>query len=237
MIIKTEGLVLKCFPYSDTSLIAKVFTRQQGLVSFLIPGGRNSKNRTGNLLQPTHLVAFEMYWREQRNFQKLNDCRALTIYKSLFTDFSRKAIALFICEILAASLPEKEQNEELFNFVLYSMQELDEAEHIPAIYPSVFLLSMSNVLGFYPSTIMPEESTYFDMENGAFVSSGTHLLDKGTSASLKQLLEAHSSGNSYLPVSSEKRADLLHGLLDYYRWHVPGFKQVRSPELLHLLLA
>lgn len=89
--------------------------------------GRNSRNRTGNLMQPTQLLELDMYWKEQSNFQKIKECRALTIYSGLYADFSRKAIALFMCEVLSALLEEKEQNEELFNFVQYSLQELDEA--------------------------------------------------------------------------------------------------------------
>lgn len=237
MLIKAEGLVLKCFPYSDTSLIAKIFTREHGLVSIIVPGGRNSRNRTGNLMQPTQLLELDMYWKEQSNFQKIKECRALTIYSGLYADFSRKAIALFMCEVLSALLEEKEQNEELFNFVQYSLQELDEAPHVPALYPSVFLLSLSNVLGFYPSNGDGETGNLFDLENGVFTAGGSHTLSSSTSSALRSLLSAHQSGLPYPVPDSETRTALLQGLIDYFRWHFPGFRQVKTPGLLHILLA
>jgi DNA repair protein RecO (recombination protein O) len=237
MVIKAEGLVLKCFPYSDSSLIARVFTRQHGLVSFMIPGGRNNRNKSGNLLQPTHLLAFEMYWKEQSNFQKLKECRALTIYSELYNDFSRKAIALFMCEVLSSLLEEKEQNEELFNFMQYSLQELDVAKEVSALYPSIFLLSLSNVLGFYPAVSTTGDGDFFDVENGVFTESGVHTLNPASSRAMKALLTAHYHGQPYPVTAKDNRTELLQGLLEYYRWHIAGFRQMKSPELLHILLA
>ena len=38
---KTEGIVLQSVRYGDTSLIVKVFTRKQGLKSYMLKGAFN----------------------------------------------------------------------------------------------------------------------------------------------------------------------------------------------------
>ena len=48
MLLSTPGLVLHTTPYADTSVVAKVFTRQLGVRSYIIKGVRS---RTGKVKQ------------------------------------------------------------------------------------------------------------------------------------------------------------------------------------------
>ena len=53
MLATTQGFVFRTTPYSETSVIAKIFTLHYGIMSFMIKGVRSSKGRNKqNLLQP-----------------------------------------------------------------------------------------------------------------------------------------------------------------------------------------
>ena len=53
MIISTPGIVLHTTPYGETSLIAKVLTRELGLRSYIVKGVRTQAARTKQgLFQP-----------------------------------------------------------------------------------------------------------------------------------------------------------------------------------------
>ena len=43
MFHKTKGIVLHTIKYSETSVIAKIYTEKLGLVSYMIKGVRSSK--------------------------------------------------------------------------------------------------------------------------------------------------------------------------------------------------
>jgi DNA repair protein RecO (recombination protein O) len=45
MVIKTRGIVLRAIKYSETSVIADIFTEQFGLRSYIISGVRTSKSK------------------------------------------------------------------------------------------------------------------------------------------------------------------------------------------------
>jgi DNA repair protein RecO (recombination protein O) len=48
MFIQTPAIVLKSFPYSDTSIIARCFTLEKGKISFIIKGARSKKSGKEN---------------------------------------------------------------------------------------------------------------------------------------------------------------------------------------------
>ena len=43
MIINTDAIVLKTFPYGETSLISRCFTKDKGKISFIIKGAKSKK--------------------------------------------------------------------------------------------------------------------------------------------------------------------------------------------------
>ena len=45
-ILKTEAVVLSKMNYSDTSIIASLFTEESGKISAIIKGARTAKSRT-----------------------------------------------------------------------------------------------------------------------------------------------------------------------------------------------
>ena len=47
MIINTPAIVLKSFPYGDTSLIARCFSKDNGKISLIIKGARSKKSSKG----------------------------------------------------------------------------------------------------------------------------------------------------------------------------------------------
>ena len=52
MIVNTTAIVLKTFPYGETSLISRCFTKEKGKVSFIIRGAQSKKNLTAPYFQP-----------------------------------------------------------------------------------------------------------------------------------------------------------------------------------------
>ncbi len=74
MSIRSRGIVLQAIKYSDSSLIAKIFTETSGLQSYLVKGvyGRKSKYRAA-LFQPMTLVDFVGSNRPNRDLHFLTE--------------------------------------------------------------------------------------------------------------------------------------------------------------------
>ena len=66
MIVKTEGLVLKQINFSENSLILKIFTREYGLLSFMIKGAKSGKNKSYGILRPMSFLNVVFYFKENK---------------------------------------------------------------------------------------------------------------------------------------------------------------------------
>ena len=72
MLHNTRGIVLNTIPYSDTSLIVKIYTEQFGLQSYIVSGARSKKGqRKANLLQPLSQLDLVVQHREKNTLQRI----------------------------------------------------------------------------------------------------------------------------------------------------------------------
>ena len=126
MLHKTRGIIFNTFKYSDNSVIAKVYTEQFGLQSYLINSvhGKNAGTRMA-MLQPLTLVECVVYHKEKKQLQRLKEIKCEHPFVSIPSDVSKSAILLFLNEILYKSIREEEKNPELFDFLFTSLQVLD----------------------------------------------------------------------------------------------------------------
>lgn len=233
MLEKTQGIVLKTHKYSETSLICKVFTRRFGLLSFMVPGARNPKRGRGNLLQPGQLLELDCYVRGNRNFQRFREFRVAYIPRLIHTDMRRLSVLIFLMELTAHLVSEQEVNAALFDHMYESVMALD-SEGLSPLFPVLQLLAISDLMGFMPANDYSPANPHFSLSGGGFQAGfapGRDLLDDGRSLVLHRLLEGERV------FSRSERLMLLDDLLAYFALHVPGFRSLRSQDVLHDILS
>lgn len=239
MYIRTKGIVLHTVKYSETSIIARIYTQRLGLQSYIIKGVRSAKSKSkASLYQPLSILEMEVTHRQNRQLQFIRECRRDYAYRSLPFDTVKSTIALFMLEVLAKSIREHEENTELFDFILGSLSRLDEAMKPGAEFHLLFMLQLSRHLGFMPHENYTESQPYFEMTEGVFTTSQEriHTLDRAQSKLFASLLQQQSTGvNESTNLSRSDRRQLLRLLLDYYRLHLENFS-IRSHEILEEIL-
>src|SRR5580658_7988678 len=118
MFHKTKGIVLHTIKYSETSIIAKIYTEKLGLVSYMIKGVRSSKKTSkASLLQPLTLLDMEVSHRENKQLQYIKEFRRDYVYRSIPFDTIKSTVAIFLLELISKSIREQEQNAEMFEFI------------------------------------------------------------------------------------------------------------------------
>jgi DNA repair protein RecO (recombination protein O) len=96
MLEKTEGILLKTTKYAETSVIAKIFTKKYGMLSFMVQGVRSAKaKQKGNILQPLTILQLDIYLKEQRTLNRIREYSTAYIYKYMHADFTKQSIAVF----------------------------------------------------------------------------------------------------------------------------------------------
>ena len=80
MLVATNAIVLKRIPYSDTSLICRLFTKERGKVTILAKGVWKPKNYFGALLEPTNHIHIQYYHKNGRDIQLLKNANFIQNY-------------------------------------------------------------------------------------------------------------------------------------------------------------
>ncbi|HEY4207347.1 MAG TPA: DNA repair protein RecO, partial [Puia sp.] len=128
---KTKGMVLRTVKYGETSLIVTIFTELFGVQSYMINGVRKSTRKgpgKANLFQPTAILDLVVYHNELKHLQRIREFRWGYLYRHIFFDVIKNAVALFMVELLQKCLRQPEPNADLFYFIEDAFMHLDEAE-------------------------------------------------------------------------------------------------------------
>ena len=231
MLHKTRGIVFKTIKFSESSVVCKIYTERFGMQSYIVSGVRSSKSKMkASVLQAFSLLDMEVYYRENRNLNRIKEFRPAVVFSSLPFDIVKAATGLFMIEILYKSIREEEPNAALFNFIFEKIKELDEAVRISADFLLKFLLELSGLLGFFPNGTYSDQTPQFDLKEGSFVGQANqpqYLLDEIASQFLSDLIRNHP-----MSLSHSNRKKMLEGLLQYYQLHVPNFSHPKSLRVL-----
>ena len=233
MLLSTPGLVLHTTPYSESSVVAKVFTRQLGVRSYIIKGVRGRGGRVKqNLLQPLSSLDMVVYNNEKTD---LNYIKELSPRHPLSTTHyplpAQNALRFFMTEVLYKALREAEPMPALFDYVEDTTSDLRPPT---SDLPVCFLLTVARHLGVEPLDNYSSREPLFDLQEGRFVSTPTETT---LSPELSSLLhEYHHSSLITHHSSLDERTALIDSLLSYYHLHLSGFSHFHSHEILHTIL-
>ena len=164
----TSGICLHYYKYSESSVVAKIFTEKFGLKTFLLKGVRSKKSKNKlNLLQSLNIVQIEVTNNNKRQLQYIKEINKLDKFPSNIIDMNKRFIALFISEILLKVLVDSEKSDSIYTFILDSIFMIHEKESLSKNFSILFLTKLSAYLGFYPNSEHCERK-YFNLETGEF---------------------------------------------------------------------
>jgi DNA repair protein RecO (recombination protein O) len=241
---KTKGIVLRSVKYGETSLVVTIFTELFGVQSYLINGVRTAtKKGTGkaNLFQPSAILDLVIYHNELKHLNRIKEFKWEQLYKSIFSDVLKNAVALFMVELLIKCLKQPESNPELFHFAEDCFFHLDKCnDAVMANLPLFFALHLPFHFGFRISDNYSSENCFLDLQEGLFLSKQPrhpHFLEDKQAAGTSQLLKVMQPAElEDIKLNHDFRWHLLQRYEDYYRLHIPDFGTMKSLPVLREVL-
>ncbi|MEI6123798.1 MAG: DNA repair protein RecO [Bacteroidota bacterium] len=236
MLCKTRAIVLKVIKYSESSLVAKMYTEQAGLKSFLVRSVRKRRPvNSPNLFQPLSIIEVVFLNKETGGLIIPKEITSAHHFGSIPFDVGKGSMILFLNELIYRSIREEEANPEFFAFLVHSIIFLDTTTEKTANAHIIFALQLTRFLGFFPLGNFAPERPYFLLRDGVF---GKFLPDndfylKQHEAQLWDvLLKTKLEESHLLQLSSAKRKRLLEIIILYYQLHLIGFGEIKSLEIL-----
>jgi len=236
MLEKTRGIVLNQIKYTDSGIVARLYTREFGRLSLMVKGLRNRKSGKHNILfQPLFILDLELYYKESREMQTIKEFSVAFTPYDIYTDIRKSAVAIFLGEVLTSALKEESPNEELYYFVEDSIRFFETSREGFANFHLAFLAGLSSFLGFEPGQRADLNDIFFDMKNGSFVSlppvHGNYSNPENSSI-LADLFGSSYDNVRNIPLSGIQRNEILDDLLEYFYIHLPGLNRIKSLEVL-----
>jgi DNA repair protein RecO (recombination protein O) len=236
MLFSTRGIVFHTVPYSDTRVIAKIYTRDFGLLSFIVSVSRSKSGKIKSpLLQPLTQVDLRIEKKEKSNLHSLRDITLAVPYAHLHSDIVKTTIALFTAEVLYKTVREEERNEAMFSYIANALLVLDVAHDGVANFHLVFMMHLARFLGFYPLENEAGPDSVFDLTNGMFVATTPghfNFLDPVESRLFEEIFHSDFEHMQALELNGEKRRVALSAILRYYEAHVAGMQPIVGHEIL-----
>ncbi|RYD89889.1 MAG: DNA repair protein RecO, partial [Sphingobacteriales bacterium] len=153
MLVKTRGIVLNYIRFRETSIIARIYTEELGLQSYIINGLRNKGTATRiALFQPFTLLSLVAYDTRKGSINRLSEYRCEHHFHKIPYDIRKSSIIIFLSEILSRSVREEEPNPMLYTFLHDAILGFDEMEDGFENFHLFFLLQLSWYLGFGPGS-------------------------------------------------------------------------------------
>jgi DNA repair protein RecO (recombination protein O) len=241
---KTKGIVLRTVKYGETSLIVTVFTELFGLQSYLVNGVRTStKKGTGkaNLFQPTAILDLVVYHNELKHLNRIKEFKWSYLYRHIFSDVPKNAVALFMIELLTKCLKQPEANPELFDFCEDAFMHLDESSGtVMANFPLFFAVHLPAFFGFRISDDYSNENSILDMQEGTFVSARPdhfHFLEGKPAEVTSDLLKMMQPEElDQIKLNHDFRRQLLLAYETYYALHIQEFGTMKTLPVLKEVL-
>ena len=238
MLTKTRGIVFRKVNYGETSLIVDIFTREHGLMPYIISGVRKPKSRMGaTLLQLMAVVDVVAYHSEKNKLHRIREAQAAYVFENIPGDVRKNAIIMFMAELCSKVIRQTERQESLYHMIEDSVIDLDQASGGFADAHLLFMIRLADHLGFGPETPDDPASDTFDLLEGRFIKGRPpheyYLLD--TSLFNKYLIAARVPER---PVNADRdgRNKVLDSLILYYQLHIDKMPEMHSHRVLRDVL-
>ncbi|AYD46898.1 DNA repair protein RecO [Arachidicoccus soli] len=241
---KVKGIVLRAIKYGETSIIAKVYTDLFGMQSYLIKGVRKATKSSSskiNYFLPGSILEMEVYHNPLKSLQFLKEFEWAYLYKNLFFDVVKNAIAMYMIEMIAQAINEEENNPELFSFFENTFIQTDTEDiNQVANYPLTFTLHLAKYLGFQIHGNYNTKTPYLDLQEGVFTTEKPHhsYILEGSLAEITSLLKNLPGirAPENLPFNRNIRRELLKYYQQFFSLHLEHMKEIKSYHILQTVL-
>lgn len=235
MILHTEGIVFRAIKYGETSIITDIFTKEKGLLSYIIGGVRkkNAKISPG-LFQVMSVLDLVVYHSEAQKLHRIKEVKPAILYQSIPFDIKKSSIILFMAELCSRTIQQPDPNQSLYAFLTETLAGLDQAGSGFQDHHLHFMLGLAAELGFGIQPREDRSQQFFDLREGRFTpGSPAHVdfLEPPVANLLATLINDQRTGDMN-PLDRHARKAMLANLVAYFRMHIDDMKDLKSYHIL-----
>lgn len=235
----SKAIVLSSIPYSESSIICKLYTEEFGLKSYIVRSAKkkNSPTPTSHF-QPLNIIEFEAYNSVKSKLETIRTSSLILENLNLNFSIVKNAITFFVAEIIHLSLKEANPNKELFDYLFNQIHLLKNSKDEDlAEFHLHFMIEFADHLGLAPMNNYSEYEVFFDPIAGKFTNKAdAQNFNKQTSFTLHKFISQKEITNEKICKNKIERNIILEALIIFYSIHITNHSQIKSHKILTTIL-
>jgi DNA repair protein RecO (recombination protein O) len=145
-----DAIVLRCYPYRETSVIVTCLTDRYGKLKGLIKGLRVQPSRHRSAMEPFTVNRIVFYDTHTSQLHLISQCELLAPLSQLAGQLDTMRCAAFCVELADAVVPLEEPQPAVYHLLKDALERLTFDGREPAILRAHFTVRLLHLAGFEP---------------------------------------------------------------------------------------
>tara|TARA_X000001036_G_scaffold189958_1_gene179073 strand:- start:6725 stop:7417 length:693 start_codon:yes stop_codon:yes gene_type:complete len=219
MIVDTTALVLKTFPYGETSLISRCFTKERGKISFIIKGARSKKNLISPYFQPLSHIQIIYSEKESRELQIVSKVNFVNVWLKIPNSLKKMTLLQSVLEITDFTLEKNDPHPRLFDILIDVIKNFENNQ-----------IKENLIFWFYECELLSEMGFRIDLKNNEIENYEipNHKIEGTSLIFLQQLLNKKIDQINFDKVLQKDKKTISNYLHRQLCYHFDGFEFLKS---------
>jgi DNA repair protein RecO (recombination protein O) len=219
MIVNTTAIVLKTFPYGETSLISRCFTKEKGKISFIIKGAQSKKNLLSPYFQPLSYIQIIYNENAKRELQIISKVNFVNIWLKIPNSLKKMTLLQSILEITDFTLEKNDPHPGLFNILIEAINYFENNQ-----------FKENLIFWFYECELLSELGFRIDLKNneGNKYDITSSKIEGESLIILKHLLNKSIEQVKFDKVLKKDRKIISNYLYQQLCYNLDGFDRLKS---------
>ena len=236
----SKAIVLSSIPYSESSIICKLYTEEFGLKSYIVRSAKkkNSPTPTSHF-QPLNIIEFEAYNSLKSQLDTIKNSTLVLENQDLRFSIIKNTLTFFLAEVIHLSLKEANPNKELFDYLFNQIHLLKNSKDEDlAEFHLYFMIQFAEHLGLAPMDNYSSTAVSFNPSLGLF---SENVEAENFNAELSFQLHSLISNckekkHQRICKNKIERNLLLDALIVFYSIHITNHQPIKSHKILTTIL-
>ncbi len=148
---KSDAIVIRVVPFSETSLIVSLFTRQFGRVSCIAKGARRPNGPFEGAIDVLSVCQIELWQTAGDSLDILTEAKLLRRFRAAQKSLPRLYCGYYVAEMLRRWTDDDDPHIELYDTVIVAIARIDgSGDHLMSVVH--FEIRAMKILGNLPNT-------------------------------------------------------------------------------------
>ncbi len=228
MITSSAAIVLKRFPYSETSIIARCFVRDMGKVSFIVHGAHRKKSPMGAYFQPINCLDLVYYYKETRDLQTVSKAAFSHSWSAIPADLKKISYAMAMIELTDKCLTDHDPHADLYDELVNALKTVDQEETRLNLAYWFYQYQLLKLLGFRPD---------FEQAELDYVPLPNPFAGPNSRAVFEHFQQGQTGMHTGLTITAQDRKVISSYLNSCLGIHFEGVQNLKSLQILREMVA